>query len=281
MRAVHGGCWVTTEVVEDPGGLHPARQLDSARRPPAQLRRYDLPRAPASSEFFSARNLPCVLRRLFPGFAPASRKSPSLHPFQTDSRARRLSEFPLSLFTTSAESVYLSRGDPTPRYVPSLAFHPPSTVFSAPEPRGLVSSHSRVQGSPFRGLTSSVKQYRVILGQCPLAVRDATQRPKPLRLAIRLRLWSKPRRKSRSRLQGFALYTGYDGDRLAVKPDSSSCPSWVFTPPGSGFRTVEDAFTSHPLTTLSEATRSVLILSVLPVLNLYRLEFVDHPARVL
>jgi hypothetical protein len=32
---------------------------------------------------------------------------------------------------------------------------------------------------------------------------------------------------------------------------------------------------------LSEATRSVLILSVLPVLNLYRLEFVDHPARVL
>lgn len=227
---------------------------------------------------------PEIFPAYFAGSSLASLESPervpSLYPIRTDSRARRLSEFPLSLFTTSAESVYLSRGDPTPRYVPSLAFHPPSTVFSAPEPRGLVSSHSRVQGSPFRGLTSSVEQYRVILGQCPLAVRDATPRPKPLRLAFRLRLWSKPRRKSRSRLQGFALYTGYDGDHLAVKPGSSSCPSWVFTPPGSGFRTVEDAFTSHPLATLSEATRSVLILSVLPVLNLYRLEFVDHPARV-
>lgn len=77
---------------------------------------------------------------------------------------------------------------PIPRYVPSMAFHLPSTVCSAPKPCRLISSRNRVQGSTFRGLTSSVELYRVVLSQCPHAVRDAIRRPKPSNLAYQPRL---------------------------------------------------------------------------------------------
>lgn len=52
----------------------------------------------------------------------------------------------------------------------------------------LVSSRSRVQGSPFRGLTSDAEPCRVFLDLCPLAVHNATLRPKPSRFASRPRL---------------------------------------------------------------------------------------------
>jgi len=60
---------------------------------------------------------------------------------------------------------------PTPHPVPSSTFLTSSTVYSATNLCGLVSSRSHVQGLPFRGLSLFAEPYRVSPAvSCPLAV---------------------------------------------------------------------------------------------------------------
>jgi hypothetical protein len=170
---------------------------------------------------------------IVPGSSPASRKRPSSYPFrptvaQSASRSFRCpsSRHQLGASTCCTEFPHsvlrAARGVP-PTFDGLLRI----------QPYGLVSSRNHVQGSPFRDLTSSAEPRRVVLDQCPLAVRDAACQPKLPGFAAQSRLWPRPLRKNRCRLQGFTPCTGYDGHRLAVRPCGSSCPSWVFTPPGS------------------------------------------------
>jgi len=88
MRAVHGGCWVTTEVFQDPERF--AFRLKTVFRPPSVgtiKHRHDLPRAPASSEFFLARILPCVRHRpSLTSFQPPER---NLRPTNSNRQSRK------------------------------------------------------------------------------------------------------------------------------------------------------------------------------------------------
>jgi len=112
---VDGDYWVITEVFWAPERFAPGLKTEFHSPSASTIKRqHDLPRVPASSEYLSARVLPCVRHRSSPCQPPASRKKPSLNKACTDSRARRLSEFPLSLFTTSVESVHLLHGNPNP-----------------------------------------------------------------------------------------------------------------------------------------------------------------------
>jgi hypothetical protein len=189
MRAVHSGCWVTTEVSTLSTICAKGRTLDSARR----LSALNAPNRPSTST--------CLFRVHFgPSIFPACFADASLEAAQPLERDL----LSTSSAPTVAQGASWSFRCPSSRHQLGAstcrAENPNSTLRSVhgvppafngllhSRPHGLVSSRSRVQGSPFRGLTSDAEPCRVILDLCPLAVRDATRRPKPSCFASRPRL---------------------------------------------------------------------------------------------
>jgi len=127
---------------------------------------------------------------------------------------------------------------PASRYVPSSAFHPPSTVCSTTCLVGLFrpTTTSRVFPSgvwPHREAVPGLPR-----PSCPPAV--STTAPAYPKMA--------PARCPR--LQGFAPHGECDESWGVVRPPSTPRPSWVFSPPGFEVTSLGSAFTLPPPTAL-------------------------------
>jgi hypothetical protein len=131
-----------------------------------------------------------------------------------------LTGVPRSLFAASARGVHLSRGDPSSTLRSALGVPPALDGLLHHVPCGFVSPHNHVQGSPFRGSTTS----RSRTGFSPAPALLPFRRP---------HLRPRSRRHVRLRLQGFAPRDEYDGLRWTVRSTRTPCPSWDLSPPGT------------------------------------------------